>query len=446
MSTPSATPTRRPAFKPAEVKTATRPWILFGTFWVVMIFAGLGGWAATAQLASAVVSMGTMTVDSKRKLVQHLEGGIVETLMVRDGDVVQAGDGLIKLDPTRARSMLALITGALQKEEAAEARLIAERTGAETINYPADLTANMDVPEVRVLIESNNSIFQTRRASLKGEVAILEQRIGQLAEETKGLTAQRESKQRQMEFIGEELEGLRYLMAHGQTTKSRILALERQAAALQGEEGELISSIAKTSKTVGETKLQIIQRQSDYQKTVSEELEAAQGRMRDLQERVVSAKDVLDRINIIAPVGGTVVNMTAHSIGAVIKPGETVLEIVPGKDTLVAEVMIRPQDIDIVSLDEPANVRLLAFKQRTTPLLHGRVSYVSADSLENPATRQQYYVARIDIPEEELAKLGKQKVQPGMQVEVMIRTGERTAFRYLIQPMVDSLNRAWREE
>jgi HlyD family secretion protein/epimerase transport system membrane fusion protein len=306
--------------------------------------------------------------------------------------------------------------------------------------------ADADKPEVRVLIDSNNAIFEARRASLHGEVAILEQRIAQLADETKGLTAQREAKQRQMAFIEEELTGLRFLLDQGHAKKPNILALERQAAALKGEEGELISNIAKTSKTVGETKLQIIQRQQDYQKTVSEELEAVQGRMRDLQERIVSARDVLNRINITAPVGGTVVNMSAHSVGAVIKPGETVLEIVPGKDNLVAEVIVRPQDIDNVRLDEPTTVRLLAFKQRTTPLLHGKVVYVSADSLENPATHQPYYMARIDIPAEEIAKLGKLKIQPGMQAEVMIRTGERTAFQYLIQPMVDSLNRAWREK
>lgn len=439
-------PAKQPANGPAQVDTNARPWIIFGAFWIVLIFVGFGGWAATANLSSAVIAQGTLAVDGKRKLVQHLEGGIVETLMVRDGDVVEAGDGLITLDPVRPRSMLALISGALQKELAAEARLIAERIGAEKVTYPPALIAETDKPEVGVLIDSQNAIFEARRASLHGEVAILEQRIAQLGEETKGQVAQREAKQRQMEFIEEELQGLRQLLAQGHSKRPNILALERQAAALQGEEGALISNIARTSETVGETKLQILQRQQDRQKTVSEELEATQGRLRDLQERAVSARDVLNRINIIAPVGGTVVNMAAHSVGAVIKPGETVLEIVPGKDNLVVEVSIRPQDIDIVTLDQSAAIRLLAFKQRTTPLLHGKVIYVSADSLENPTTRQQYYIARIAVPDEEIARLGKLKMQPGMQVEVMIQTGDRTAFQYLVQPMVDSVNRAWREE
>lgn len=443
MSASSTKPKKIPV---ATVKTNARFWILFGLFWIILIFAGVGGWAATAPIASAVISQGVITVDSKRKLVQHLEGGIVETLLVRDGDVVVAGDGLVRLDPTRPRAMLAILSSSLRKELANEARLIAERDGSSEVSYPGELTADADKPEVRALIESQNAIFRARRDSLQGEFAILEQRIAQLTDEIKGLTAQRESKQRQMEFITEELDGLKKLMSLGQTTKPRILALERSAAALQGEEGELLSNIARAKKTVGETKLEIIQRQKNFQKIVIEELETVQSRLRDLQERAVAARDVLKRINITAPVSGTVVNMSVHTVGAVIQPGETIMEIVPGKDSLIGEVSIRPQDIDNVTLGQPAVIRLLAFKQRTTPLLHGTVTYVSADSLENQMTRQQYYVARISMPDGELERLGELKLQPGMQLEVMIRTGDRTAFEYLIQPIVDSVNRAWREE
>jgi HlyD family type I secretion membrane fusion protein len=430
----------------AVVRTDARPWILFGLFWIALIFAGFGGWAATASISSAVISQGSITVDSKRKLVQHLEGGIVGKLLVRDGDVVTAGDTLVMLDATRPRSMLAIIMSSLRKELAGEARLIAERDGSAEIKFPADLLADAAQPEVRALMESQNAIFSARRSSLRGEVSILEQRLGQLRDEVIGLSAQRESKQRQMAFIADELSGLKQLMAIGQTTKPRMLALERQAAALQGEEGELLSSIARSDKSLGETRLEIIQREKNFQKSVTEELEAVQSRLRDLQERAVAARDVLMRISITAPVSGTVVNVSVHTVGAVIKAGETIMEIVPGTDALIAEVSIRPQDIDNVTLDQPAAIRLLAFKQRTTPLLHGTVSYVSADSLLNPVTQQQYYVARIEVPAEEIARLGKLKLQPGMQIEVMIRTGDRTAFQYLIQPIVDSVNRAWREE
>jgi HlyD family type I secretion membrane fusion protein len=443
MNAPATLPPRNFA---ATVKTDARPWIVFGLFWIVLIFAGFGGWAATASISSAVIAQGSITVDSKRKHVQHLEGGIVGKLMVRDGDVVAAGDTLVLLDATRPRSMLAIIMSSLRKELASEARLIAERDGSAAVTFPAELLTDRAQPDVAAQIDSQNAIFQARRASLRGEVSILEQRLAQLGDEVVGLKAQRDSKQRQMEFITDELKGLKQLMAIGQTTKPRMLALERQAAALQGEEGELLSSIARSDKSLGETRLEIMQREKMFQKTVSEELEAVQSRLRDLQERAVAARDVLTRINITAPVSGTVVNMSVHTVGSVIKAGETILEIVPGKDALIAEVSIRPQDIDNVTLDQEAALRLLAFKQRTTPLLHGKVSYVSADSLQNPVTQQQYYVARIDVPDEEIARLGKLKLQPGMQLEVMIRTGDRTAFQYLIQPIVDSVNRAWREE
>lgn len=427
----------------ADVRTDVRSWIVIGLFWIGLLFVGLGGWATTVPISSAVIAQGTITVDSKRKLVQHLEGGIVEALMVRDGNVVAAGDRLVRLDPTRPRAMLAVIESALRKELAAEARLVAERDGSPSIAFPAELTSTPDVSEQ---IASQKAIFEARRSSLGGEFAILEQRIGQLAEEVIGLKAQREAKQRQMTFIAEELQGLRRLMSLGQTTKPRMLALERASAALQGEAGELQAGIARANKAVGETQLEIIQRRKDFQKAVTEELEAVQSRLRDLQERAVAARDVLKRIVLTAPVGGTVVNMAAHSVGAVIKPGETVLEIVPGNDRLIVEVTIRPQDIDNVAPTQPAVIRLLAFKQRTTPQLTGSVIYVSADSLEHAATREPFYVARIEVPDAQIARLEGLKLQPGMQVEVMIRTGDRTAFHYFIQPILDSFNRAWREE
>jgi HlyD family type I secretion membrane fusion protein len=441
-------PISRPAPRDTlpAVSTDARPWILFGVFWIALIFVGFGSWAATAPLSSAVIAQGALAVDSKRKQIQHLEGGIVAALMVRDGDVVNAGDPLVKLDETRPRSMLAIIESALRKELASEARLIAERDGSAEITFPAELMAQSGDAEVQSLVASQRSIFKARRESVGGEVAILKQRTDQLADEIKGLTAQYDSKQAQLDFIDEELRGLKQLMEQGQTTKPRVLALERSAAALKGEQGELLSNVARSNQAIGEAHLEIIQREKTFQKAVTEELEAVQSRLRDLQERAVAARDVLRRIHITAPVGGTVVNMAAHTVGAVIKPGETILEIVPGQDSLIAELFIQPQDIDNVTLDQPAAMRLLAFKQRTTPLINGTVIYVSADSLENPVTRQQYYVAKVSVSQEEIAKLGNLKLQPGMQVEVMIRTGDRTAFQYLMQPLLDSVNRAWRED
>jgi HlyD family type I secretion membrane fusion protein len=440
-----ATPAPKPRNVPV-IATDARPWVLFGIFWVMLIFAGFGGWAATAPLSSAVIAQGGLAVDSKRKQIQHLEGGIVEKLLVRDGDVVAPGATLVKLDETRPRSMLAIIESSLRKELASEARLIAERDGSAEIGFPAELTGEPGHPEIKALVDSQRAIFRARRDSVNGEVAILKQRTDQLADEIKGLSAQFDSKHLQLGFIDEELRGLKQLMEQGQTTKPRVLALERTAAALKGEQGELLSNIARSNKAIGEANLEAIQREKNFQKVVTEELEAVQARLRDLQERAVAARDVLKRIYITAPVGGTVVSTAVHTVGAVIKPGETIMEIVPGQDSLIAELFIQPHDIDNVTLYQEAAIRLLAFKQRTTPLLNGTVTYVSADSLENPMTKQHYYLAKVAVPQAEIEKLGALKLQPGMQVEVMIRTGDRTAFQYLMQPLMDSVNRAWRED
>jgi HlyD family type I secretion membrane fusion protein len=412
----------------------------------VTIFILLGGWAATASISGAVIAQGMVAIDGKRKPIQHLEGGIVKILSVKDGDNVRAGQVLLELEPVRARAGVGIIEGALSKALASEARLFAERDESRDIAYPTELLTNADWPEFARLVESQNAMFETRRASLKGEVEILEQRIEQIGEERKGLGAQQEAKAHQSRLIAEELDGLRGLLERGQTTKPRVLALERQAAALRGEEGELAASIARLHKNIGETRLEIIQRRKDFQKAVTEEMQRVQAELRDLRERAVAARDMLDRINVTAPVSGIVVNMAVHTVGAVIKPGEIMMEIVPGQNDLIVEVPIRPQDIDNVSVGQDATVRLLAFKQRVTPLLTGRVTYISADSLEDKATRQPYFIAHIAAPKDEIAKLGDLKLVPGMQTEVMIATGHRTAFRYLIQPIVDSMNRAMREE
>lgn len=424
------------------IRANARPWIVFGLSLIFGLLGLLGAWAATASISGAVVGYGSITVSGKRKMIQHLEGGILRTLNVQDGDDVAPGQILVELDPTRARASLTIIESALGKELATEARLIAERDGINAVSYPAELLS-ADTAE---LIATENAIFQAHQAALKGDIEILQQRTGQLVEEGKGLEAQRGAKRHQLTFIAEELEGLQHLLEQGQTTKPRVLALQRAGAALQGEEGQLISTIARVQQRMGETQLEILQRRRDFLKSVTEDLQRVQTQIRDLRERAVAARDVLGRINITAPVGGTILDLSVHTVGAVIKPGETIMEIVPTKKSPIIEVAIRPQDIDNVTIGQAAVLRLLAFKQRTTPLLKGNVIYVSADSLENRTGREPFYLAHIELEEGEIARLGQLKLRPGMQAEVMIKTGDRAPLHYIAQPILDSMNRALREE
>lgn len=437
---------KRAAGKIPALKASAHPWILFGFLVVLAIFGLVGSWAATARIASAVIAQGQVSVAGKRKLIQHLEGGIVQKLLVHDGDVVEAGQTLVKLDPIRAQASLGIVEAALNKALATEARLVAEREGLDAVAYPQALLEGRGEPGIAALLKSNDSIFRARRTALNGENEILTQRIAQLGEEINGLNAQKEAKDQQSRFIQDELDGLQHLFERGQTTKPRVLALQRGAAALKGEAGELVASMARSKKNIGETKLQILQREKDFQKGVAEELQEVQARLRDLRERKIASEDILRRIDITTPVGGVVVNSLVHTVGAVIKPGETIMEIVPGKDNLIIEATIRPQDIDNVTFGQAAAIRMLAFEQRTTPMLHGEVVYVSADSLEDRQSRQTYYRADVSLSDEELARLGKLTLKPGMQAEVMIQTGERTALDYIVQPIIASMNRAMREQ
>jgi len=429
-----------------RLKINARPWIIVGFLSIFLVFGLIGAWASTAPIASAVIALGNITVDGKRKIVQHLEGGIIKSINVRDGDVVEAGDILVQLESTQARSKLAIVQTALTKKLATEAMLIAERDEAEKITFPKELLARSEELDVQRLMASQRRLFQIRREALDGEEELFQQKIAQLNEQIVGLQFQLESKAEQEKLINEELATVEALLSRGQTTKPRELKLRRQSAALKGEKGELKAQIARLKENIGSTKLQIIQQKREFRKTVSEELNEVQSQIQDLRERAIAAKDVLARVDIKAPISGTVVNTEFHTQGAVAKPGEALLEIVPSGKKLVVDAAIQPEDIDNVSVGQSARVKITAFKQRTAPMLDGTVDYVSADSLKSQRTGQTYFTSHIRINESELDKLGELALKPGMEAEVMIRTGERTALQYLLQPIADSMDRAFREE
>lgn len=428
-----------------QLQSNFRPWIATGAVSVFLVLGTLSVWAVSAPIASAVIASGQVTVDTNRKQVAHLEGGVVERLLVRNGDRVDAGAPLIRLDETRARARLQILRGGMDENVARLSRLKAEASKAAEIAFPDDLLARGLETGVAGLIAGEKEIFEARRLAVSGEIDIFNRRIEQLRQEIVGLSAQLDAERRRKAIIDEEVASLEPLLKKGLVGIQRVLALRREAVQMEGSIGAIGANIARSEQAMGETRLQILQREKEVRQEVLGQMAEAQSALGDLREQYAAAEDVLYRIEMTAPVSGTVVGMTVHSKGAVVKPGETVLEIVPDRDALVIEAQIEPQNVDDVAFGQEATVRIAAFKQRTTPLLHGRVAYVSADTLTDGRTGAAYYIARVAVGTDEIERLGSERLTPGMPAEVMIATGSRTAADYLIQPIVESMNKAWRE-
>ncbi|MGF1455520.1 MAG: HlyD family type I secretion periplasmic adaptor subunit [Alphaproteobacteria bacterium] len=430
-----------------EVPTSTRSYVLIGFFIVVFMFGGFSAWAALAPLNSAVIAPGTVKVFSSRKKIQHLEGGIVAEVLVANGDVVQKGEVLVRLDETRAVADRRRVQTQYDQARAAVARLIAERDGADVITFPEDMLARKDSePSVLEAINGQKKLFEARKASIDGQVSMVSERVNQLNEEIVGLQAQIEAKSEQMSLLNSELDGLRELHQKGYAPKTRILALERAGAELRGERGSHIARMAQARVQIGEAELEMLQVQKNAQEQIVAELRERQTEAFDFAETLEKAAFTLEHTEIRAPESGVVVNKQVNSTGQVIAPGEVVLELVPDDDTLIIEARVFPKDIDNVYEGLRADVQLTAFSQRTTPRLLGELTYVAADALMDERTGMPYYTANISVSEEEVARLGEdRKLQPGMLAEVYIQTGARTPFDYLVEPIQHSMSRAWRE-
>lgn len=420
--------------------------IALGLVVIVVFFGVFGLWAAIAPLSTAAIAPGEVTVESKRKTVQHLEGGIVAEILVKDGDRVAAGQVLVTLDQVQPRAALGVQEGRRLAARTLEARLIAERDGAKIITIPADLVARMDVPEVRTLVNGQRRIFRVRRRAMANQIAILRQRDAQVEEEIRGLKAQIKSDNDQLKLIFREMKGVQTLVDKGLMPLPRLLSLKRRAAEIRGGRGRGIAGIARARQAIGETRLRIEELATNLVNEAVRELREVQAELFDLTERVNAARDVLRRTRIVAPIAGTVVGQRIATIGGVIAPGEPLLDIVPSLDALVIEARVNPEDIDIVVTGLIAEVRFTAFSQRSLPPLAGKVVSVSADRLIDADTKGVYYLARIELTENIADKLKGATLLPGMQAEVMIITGSRTALSYFFKPVTDSFNRAFREQ
>ncbi|MCE4226783.1 HlyD family type I secretion periplasmic adaptor subunit [Methylobacterium sp. C25] len=441
---------RLPVKVPPRLRPLAQPSIkrhLALTFFLAAVLVvGVGGWATYTQIAGAVIAPGQLVVVSDVKKVQHPTGGVVSELRVRDGDRVKAGDVLIRLDQTQTRANLDIVLKALDDLAARRARDEAERDDAKVITFPRDLLERAGSDEsVAHLIEGEKRLFTARVAGREGQRAQLRERVAQLRQEIAGLIEQTGAKAREITLIGSELTGVRELFSKNLVPFSRVTALERDAARLEGERGQLIASTASARGKISETELQILQIDGDMRSDVGKDLAEIRGKWSELVEKRVAAEDLLKRVDLRAPQDGIVHQLAIHTIGGLVTSTEPAMLIVPLADDLAVEVKIQPQDIDNVRAGQKSVLRFPAFNQRTTPEIEGWVSRVSADVTTDQKTGTSFYTARIHFDEAQKEKLGHARLVPGMPVEAYLQINERSILSFLTKPLSDQIARAWRE-
>jgi HlyD family secretion protein len=419
--------------------------LIVGLSVVILLAGGLGGWASTAQISGALIAPGSIVVESNVKKVQHPTGGVVGEVRAHDGDLVKAGDIVVRLDDTVTKASLAIVTKNLDGLLARAARLEAEQRGLSKIVFPPMLTSRADDPDVKAVMASEAKLFEVRVNGRSGQKAQLRERIVQLNEEIAGLTAQEKAKDQEISLVEKELTGVRDLYDKHLVQMSRLTTLERDAARLAGERAQYIAARAQAKGKITETELQIIQVDKDVVSDVSKDLREANDKIGEFVERKVTAEDQLRRVDIRAPQSGMVLQSSVHTVGGVITAGDAIMLIVPQADDLQVEAKVNPQDIDKLQVGQKTLLRLSAFNQRTTPELNGVVTRVSPDTTVDQRTGQSYYTIRVSMPAEEIARLGEVKLIPGMPVEAFVQTGDRTLLSYLIKPLSDQLMRAFRE-
>jgi HlyD family secretion protein len=422
---------------------------LVGFAVLALLVGGIGTWAGTSQLSSAVIGPGTIVVESNVKKVQHLTGGIVGEILVKEGDRVEAGQLLMRLDDAVIRANLGIVRSQLDELTARQARLDAERDGYGAAAFPDSLLSRAHETSVALAIASEKRLLESRRQARDGQRAQLRERIAQTQEEVSGMSGQRDAKDKELTLIEEELSGVNELFKKKLIGIQRVMQLQRDQARLQGERNSLTAEMARAKGKISEIELQIIQLDQDFLTEVLKDLRETQGKIAELRERLTAAEDQLKRVDIRAPQSGIVLQLAVHTVGGVIKEGDTIMLIVPQSDELVVDAKIPPSDIDQVALGADASVRIMAGNQRTTPQLTGKVTRISADLTKEQQPEQQtsqaYYLIRITLPESEVRRLDGLKLVPGMPVEVFVHTGGRTPLQYMLKPLREQIARTFRE-
>lgn len=431
----------------STLRASIRKHLLVGTGLAALLVIGVGGWTATADIAGAVIAPGILVADSRVKSVQHPTGGVVGAVLVEDGDRVEAGQLLLRLDDTVHKAGLAIITQELDQLLVRGARFAAERDGISAITLPAAIAARTAEAEVAAIVAAENRVFDMRRTARENLKAQLRERIAQLRNELAANEVQQASTTAELALAREELSTSQELRDKQLNLKSVHLGVQRQVTRLEGATGQIEAAKAQVLGKIAETELQILQIDRNLESEAGEELRGIELRMAELQQRKIANEDQLRRTEIRAPQAGIIHQSRIHTVGGVVAAdGEPIMRVVPAGDDLTVEARVQPQDIDQIKIGEAAVLRFSAFSQRTTPEINGVVDRVSADTTIDSQTGLSFYTIRIKLAEGERARLGNVNLVPGMPVEAFIRTGERTVLSYLLKPFTDQVQRAFRQD
>jgi HlyD family type I secretion membrane fusion protein len=423
----------------------TRTPVLIGYAVLVLFIVGLGGWAALTPLAEAAIAPGVLRVEGTRRTVQHFEGGIVREILVRDGDQVRRGQVLLRLDQPTASQATETLRSQRWALLAQDARLVAELASAPGIVFPPELLSH-DAARAQDAVAGQRALFEARRIALDSQMNVLQARIEQFEAQIRSGMAQREAQTRMLALLQAEETNTTTLVRQGLARLPQLLAIQRQVASVEGNIADVTNQLDRGRAQIAEAEREMRRLRDQRLQEVSTELREVRVRLAEAEERLRAAEDVSTRLEIAAPEDGTVINLRVFTLGAVVRPGDAVLDLVPRDDRIIAEVNVQPNDIEVIHPGLVAEIRLPAFKQRLVPYLHGHVTFVASDVTNDDRRGLSYYRVYVEIDEEQLRALDGVQLRPGMMVEAMIRTGERSFGRYLLQPVFDSFHRAFREQ
>lgn len=429
-----------------KVPTKMTTSVLFGLLVVAIFIAVFGIWAATAPLSGAAVASGVVQASGQNLVVEHLEGGIIKEILVKEGQSIKQGDTIMLLDDTRVLAERNRVNVALIATEASLVRAQAERDGKDKLEFPMELLAAARIDGLEADIEQQRAEFANRVERHVSDLAVLDQRAQALRDEIEGLEIQKTSEERKLEVTRQELQDKQGLLKKGLTARSQVNQLQRAEADSLGRIGSLTATIGQRKTAIAEIEEQRIGLSATRRETASTQINDIRSRLSDLREQLRSRDDILLRSIIRSPADGVVVKLSKNTVGSVVRPGEAVVEILPTGNELIIDARISPRDIDSVKVGQDAELRLTALNNRTTPQVPAKLIYLSADRLVDPNNREPYYVARLEMAKELPAGLSKDQIYPGMPVEAYIKTGDRTFLEYLVRPIQDSFAKAFREE